>query len=137
MENDYMESLARAYNARLHHITGAAESPLLEEARDIVERQIACIDQMMSMYKQNTRALAYLKSLKQASERELISLGAGGKIPSYTLASQERGKNPFNTLVYLQIDLFITLDTLKGEGITLTNLMDCEMRALGFMSLLG
>ena len=64
MENDYMESLARAYNARLHHITGAAESPLLEEARDIVERQIACIDQMMSMYKQNTRALAYLKSLE-------------------------------------------------------------------------
>lgn len=135
MENDYMENLARAYNTRLHSVSG--NSPLLEEARDIVERQICCIDQIMSTYKQSNRALAYLKSLKQASERELISFGAGGKIPSYTMSSQERCRSPYNTLIDLQIDLFITLDTLKEEGVSVEHLIDRETRVLGFIGLLG
>lgn len=136
METDYMETLARAYNTRLHTTSNSANIPLLEEARDIIERQINYIDQIMSSYKQSNRALAYLKSLKQAAERELITLGAGSKVPSYALPVQDKSRNPFNSLVDLQIDLFITLDTIKEEGVSIDKLLDCEIRVLGFLGLL-
>jgi len=136
MENDYMETLARAYNSRLHSVPNSANLPLLEEAGELVERQISCIDQIMSVYKQSNRSLAYLKSLKQATERELISLGARNKVPSYALPSQEKSRNPFNSLIDLQIDLFITLDTLKEEGAEIDCLLARETRALGLFGLL-
>lgn len=134
METDYMENLARAYNARLNH-TRAAEDPMLDEARDIVERQLMVIDQMILTARQGCRTLSYVKSLKQLSERRLTALGAGGKVPTYSFAAAERCATN-SSLIDMQIELFITLDRLKENGIAVDEVILNETRALGFMNLL-
>ena len=134
METDYMENLARAYQTRLNH-TRAAEDPLLDEARDIVERQLMVIDQMILTTRQGSRSLSYLKSLKQLSERRLTALGAGGKVPTYSFAAAERCAT-YTSLIDMQIELFITLDRLKENGIAVDEVTMNETRALGFINLL-
>jgi hypothetical protein len=135
MEPDYMENLARAYHARLN-TSRSAEDPLLDEARDLVERQLIAIDQMLAGLRQPNRALSYLKSLKQFSERKLTALGAGGKVPTYSHAAAERPAAAYTNLLEMQIELFITLDHLKENGIEVGEIIDNETRALGFMNFL-
>lgn len=135
MDNDYMETLARAYSARLQNAASGV-NPLLDEAKDIAERQIYYIDQLLAGVRQTNRALAYTKSLKQATLRELAALGAGGKVPTYSLPVHDKCRSSFNMLVDLQIDLFITLDRLKEDGIAIENILANELRALGFLGVL-
>jgi len=133
MDTDYMENLARAYHARLNN-TRSGDDPLLEEARDIVERQLIAIEQLLIGTRQCSRALSYLKSLKQSSERRLTALGAGGKVPTYSHAAGERLPANFNTLIDTQIELFITLDHLKEDGVEVGEVLETETRAFGFMN---
>lgn len=133
METDYMEALARAYNSRLSGITKPAN---LEEAYELIEQQLKYIDCLLSLYKPSNRSLAYLKGLKQASQRELIALGAGGKVPGYAQPLQERCRSPIDCIVDLQIELFISLDTLREDGVTVDALICNEQRALGIIALL-
>lgn len=135
MDNDYMENLARAYNARMQSAASGV-NPLLDEAREIIERQITYIDQVLASVRQTNRALAYIKSLKQASLRELATLGAGGRVPTYSLPIQDKCRGNFNALVDLQIDLFITLDRLKEDGVAVDSVIANETRALGFLGVL-
>lgn len=136
MTFDYMENLAREYNAALRN-SGESTESLISSAEEIIERQLAIINTLLFCGRES-ETLSYLESLKQTSLRDLRALlGDTNDVPSVAGRLRQSDRRAVaSRLVNLQIELFTILDLLKKKGSEVDTVISRENRAMAFIAAL-
>lgn len=134
MDTDYMEKLAKAYNAELNRCT-AGNGSLLGAAADMVESQLDIINCLLHNSRPCNKALLYLESVKRCSLTALRALCGASSVPEYRERSRTQS-NYFNRLVDLQIELMAALDRLEKEGEKINPVLEIENRALSVIAVI-
>ena len=120
MKDDYMETLARAYNKELK----GSERPEIERAIDIVNEQIYLLSRLNS----GRKIVGYVISTKECVKNLLGKKEA----PSRRLLPRE---GDVSKIISLELELFSLLDTL-GENVV-PKVLEYENRVLSLLCYLG
>lgn len=120
MNEDYMESLARAYNVKLN----GSEHPLITQIIDILNEQIY----LLSRLSHARKVVGYVISLQECVKGMLTE----NKNPSPRHLPRE---GDTSKILALQIELFTLLDQLDHPKIN--KIQEYENRALSLICYLG
>lgn len=126
MNDNYMETLAKAYNEKLR----GSGDPAVTAAAAIAEEQLLILE---TLNPARRKLVSYLRSLKQSVYSALSALAGAGKIPSYRSWQPQGG---LGRILELEIELFVALDTLRADtgNVDYDKLISTETR---FTALLG
>lgn len=105
MNDNYMETLAKAYNEKLR----GSGDPAVTAAAAIAEEQLLILE---TLNPARRKLVSYLRSLKQSVYSALSALAGAGKIPSYRSWQPQGG---LGRILELEIELFVALDTLRAD----------------------
>lgn len=166
MADNYMEEMAKEYNRALKDVdldkaakaVGSSHSPvsvqndlakrikdaqgssLVSQAIEIVEMQIAYIDNLLSLSQNRTRykAASYLRSIKFTTLRKLnMLLSSDLMIPAHSEAIGGCSYHQItNLLISSQIDLFEVLDRIAPSA-NINDILGLENRAMGVIGVLN
>jgi hypothetical protein len=129
----YMEDMAREYSTALKAGAFGAEA-LLSDAIELVERQIDVISATLCNIKPLNSSLNYLESLKRLTLVDLNNLKHSKDIAAVKCKSPAR--HSINSLINMQIDLFINLDMMQERGLNVSAVIAREERATSVISLI-
>ena len=118
MSEDYIESLARAYNQKLK----GSVDPVKEAVVDLINEQIYLLSRL-----KGCKLVSYLISLKECTKGLII----GEEKPSPRVLPREGG---IGKILSLELELFALLDGESGEPYS--KILDYENRFIALLAFL-
>ena len=134
MNFDYMEDMAREYNHVLKANTFDLDG-FLSDAIMLIEKQLDIISAALFYTKPLNNSLTYLESLKRLTLIDLYNFKNVAEIPKVTPKNTGSARG-INTLINMQIDLLVCLDTMAEKGLGVGSVRDREERACAVISLI-